>query len=135
MGNSNRVTLDGLSDAIIKELTSYSRYVQMKINKAGHKAILEVVRKTKDTAPFNAQAYHRHYVDLISSKSEKSRIGDETHFWYVKAPGYRLTHLLVHGHPTRDGGRTRSDPFLENAIRAVLPDYEKEIEEAIKLDL
>lgn len=121
-----------LGGAIAEQLTLYSKDVQDKVNKAGRKAIKEMERKTKDTAPFNARAYHQHYVDLIATKSEKSRTGDETHIWYVKAPGHRLTHLLVDGHETRDGGRTRGDPFLENALAAVLPDYEEAVKEAAK---
>ena len=130
MANSNRVELDELGNAIAKELTVYGKEMQDRVNKAGRKAIKEVERKTKDTAPFNARAYHQHYTDLIATKTEQSRTGDETHIWYVKPPGHRLTHLLVDGHETRDGGRTHADPFLQNALDAVLPDYEKEVEEA-----
>lgn len=129
---ANRVQLEDLGDAIAQELTLYTQDVQDKVNKAGRKAIKELERKTKDTAPYNARAYHQHYADLIATQSEKGRTGDETHTWYVKPPGHRLTHLLVDGHETRDGGRTRADPFLANALAAVLPDYEREVEEAVK---
>lgn len=121
-----------LGEAITQELTTYGKNVQEKVNKAGRKAIKEVERKTKDTAPFNARAYHQHFVDLIATKTEKARTGDETHIWHVKPPAHRLTHLLVKGHETKDGGRTRGDPFLKNALDAVLPDYEKDVEEAVK---
>ena len=132
MGNSNRVTLEELGGAIAKELTVYGKEVQDKVNKAGRKAIKEIERKTKDTAPFNARAYHQHYADMIATQTDKSRTGDETHTWYVKPPGHRLTHLLAHGHETRDGGRTGASSFLSDAVDAVLPDYEKEVEEAAK---
>lgn len=124
--------LAGLGDAIAEELTLYSKEVQAAVNKAGSRAIKELERKTKDTAPFNARAYHQHYADLIATKTEKSRTGDDVHIWYVKAPGHRLTHLLVHGHDTKDGGRTKADPFLSNALGSVLPDYEQAVEEAVK---
>ena len=45
---------------------------------------------------------------------------------------HRLTHLLVHGHATRNGGRTKANPFLKNALDAVLPEYERAVEEAVK---
>lgn len=127
------IKLEDLGGAIANELTVYGKEVQDKVNKAGRKAIKEMERKTKDTAPFNAQAYHQHYADLIATKTERSRTGDETHTWYVKPPGHRLTHLLVRGHETRDGGRTDGDPFLQNALDEVLPDYEKDVEEAAKI--
>lgn len=128
---ANRIALEDLGAAIAQELTLYSEEVQERVNKAGRKAIKEIERKTKDTAPFNAQAYHQHYVDQIATTSEKSRTGDEKHIWYVKPPGHRLTHLLVDGHETRDGGRTEADPFLQNALDDVLPDYEQAVEDAV----
>ena len=128
---NTRIQIDELGKAIDRELTTYKKSVIDKINKAGQRAIKALERKTKDTAPFNARAYHQHYVDLIATKSEDSRTGDKKFFWYVKPPAHRLTHLLVHGHEKRDGGRTSSDPFLKNALDEVLPEYEREVEEAI----
>ncbi|MBQ7013391.1 MAG: hypothetical protein IJN11_05690 [Oscillospiraceae bacterium] len=121
-----------LGGAIAEALTLYSEEVQKRVDKAGQKAVNELVRKTKDTAPFDVKAHHRHYVDCIASKKIQSRLGFTEHVWYVKAPCYRLTHLLVHGHETRDGGRTRADPFLQNALDEVLPEYEAAVEEAIQ---
>lgn len=129
---SKQVTVAGLGAAIAQELTQYSRDVQDKVDKAGRKAVRELVRITKDTAPFNARDYDEHYVDRITSKSEVSRAGLSRHIWYVKPPGHRLTHLLVHGHATVNGGRTKADPFLHNALDRVLPEYERDIEEAVK---
>lgn len=129
---NNAVSIDDLAGAIKRELTVYSESVQDKINKAGARAIKDLERKTKDTAPFNARAYHRHYVDYISTKSEDARTGDKKFIWYVAPPAHRLTHLLVHGHETRDGGRTKADPFLKNALDDVLPEYEKAVKEAIE---
>jgi hypothetical protein len=60
--------------------------------------------------------------------------GQKRFIWHVKAPDYRLTHLLVKGHATKDGGRTKANPFLQNALDQVLPEYEKEVEEAVKSD-
>lgn len=126
------VPLTQLGGAIAQELTAYHKDVIERVDKAGRHAIKELERKTKDTAPFNARAYHRHYAEMIATKAEPTRTGGTKYIWYVKPPAYRLTHLLVHGHETRDGGRTRADPFLHNALDAVLPDYEKAVEEALK---
>ena len=132
MAKKSTVKITGLADAITKDLTLYTKEVQDKINKAGRRAIKEVERKTKDTAPFNARAYHRHFVDQIATRTDKSRTGDETHVWYVKPPAHRLTHLLVHGHETKDGGRAGGSSFLRDALDDALRDYEKEVEEAIR---
>ena len=127
-----RIQAGELGDAINRELELYSRQVTESVNKAGQKAIKELERITKDTAPFDEKVYRRHYVESIATKTEDSRTGDQKHIWYVKPPNHRLTHLLVKGHETRDGGRTRADPFLKNALKRVLPKYEKDVQEAVK---
>ena len=68
----------------------------------------------------------------ISSKEIESVSGMKKYVWHVKAPDHRLTHLLVHGHDTPTGGRTRANPFLKNALAEVLPEYEKAVEEAAR---
>lgn len=127
-----RVTnLSTLGEVIGEELKLYTFEVNEKVYKAGQKAVKELERITKDTAPFNARAYHKHYVDMIATKSERRRTGVTVHTWYVKPPAHRLTHLLVKGHETKDGDRTKADPFLQNALDRVLPEYEKDIKEAL----
>lgn len=116
--------------ALGKLLDNYHQDVLDKVDEASEKAVKSLVKKTKATAPVGAR--HGQFKKNIASKRlEKTRNGS-TYAWYVKAPDYRLTHLLVHGHATVKGGRTRADPFLENALAEVLPEYEKEVKEAIK---
>lgn len=112
-------------------LTVYSKELQDRVDKIGHASMAKIVQLTRDTAPFDAQAYHRHFVDQITMKAVRRRASGTTYVWYVKAPCHRLTHLLVHGHETKDGGRTRPDPFLQNAMDKVLPEYVAAIERAI----
>lgn len=122
-----------LTSTVVDMLTGYNRDVCDKVYKAGHKAIKELERKTIDTAPIGKRRKPGdHFRDSITSKSERDRLGNSTHTWYVKAPNYRLTHLLVHGHATRNGGRTKANPFLVNALTPVLKQYESDVEEAVK---
>lgn len=117
-----------LGDAIAKTLTIYHDQVVTGIDEAGEEAMKKLVKKTKATAPVGARGSFK---KSITSTRQTGPRGDRF-VWHVKAPDHRLTHLLVHGHATRDGGRTRGDPFLQNALDEVLPDYEKAIEEAVK---
>lgn len=120
-----------LGEAIEQELTLYHSSVVERINAASKEAVKALVKKTKATAPEQTGSFKKH----ISSKMlEKSRLGDEKYVWYVRPPDHRLTHLLVHGHAKKNGGRTKGDPFLKNAVDAVLTDYEKAVEEAVKSD-
>lgn len=123
---------DQLGEALADTFTLYNTSVNDKVYKAGQKVIKKMVATTQSTAPYNARAYHEHYVDSITSKSEKNRLGGSTHTWYVKPPHYRLTHLLAKGHATRDGGQTRADPFLRDARDTACEEFEEAVKEAVK---
>lgn len=129
MANSKRIKLEDLGGAIAQELTLYHSDVTEIVNELSEQAAKELVKRTKPTAPVGARGSFKK--NIASKQNKKSRNGN-TYAWYVKAPDHRLTHLLVHGHETRDGGRTKADPFLQNAMEVVLPKYEKDVEEAIK---
>lgn len=121
--NSNQ-----LSAAIAQELTSYHDAVLEKVDKAGAEAMKALVKQTKATAPVGNRGKFKR---AIASKVLEKGPRGVKRVWYVKTPEHRLTHLLAHGHATKDGGRTRSDPFLQNALSTVLPEYEQAVEEAI----
>ena len=126
------ISPEQLSNAISEQLELYKKSVELQIDKAGAKAVKNMVRITKDTAPINLKHHGRHYVSCIASKREKSRTGPAVYTWYVKPPCYRLTHLLVNGHVTKNGGRTRKDPFLKNACDKVLPEFENDVIKAVE---
>ena len=122
---------EDLGEAIEKELTVYREGVTERLDKAASAAVKKLVKLTKSTAPVGARG--RFSQSITSKLLEKSNRGS-TYVWFVKSPAARLTHLLAHGHATKDGGRTKADPFLKNALDVVLPEYEKAAEEAVKND-
>lgn len=117
-----------LGAAIEKELTIYHQDVLDAMNAAGDKAVTSLVKKTRATAPKGARGSFK---KSIAKEEIKGKRGN-TYVWYVKPPDHRLTHLLVHGHATKDGGRTKADPFLENALADVMPEYENDVKEALQ---
>ena len=121
-----------LGAAISQELTIYTKEVQEKVDAVGRKSIKRLVKLTQETAPIG-ERYGGTFATSIASKEVKGARGSRF-VWHVKAPNHRLTHLLVHGHATKDGGRTKANPFLKRALDTVLPEYEKELEEAVKSD-
>lgn len=126
-----KTTKPGDIGAIIEqELTIYTREVQEKVDEAGRKAIKRLVRLTQETAPIGDRM-GGNFATSIASKEIKGNRGN-SFIWYVKAPNHRLTHLLVHGHATKDGGRTQANPFLKKALSIVLPEYEEAVKEAVK---
>ena len=126
---NKKVSLQDLGAAIQQELTVYHQDVNSAIDQASDKAVKDLAKRTRATAPKGVRGS---YKKNIASKQLKKSLNGSTYVWYVKAPDHRLTHLLVKGHATRNGGRTRANPFLKNALDEVLPDYEKAVEEALK---
>lgn len=120
---------ENLGAALEKELTVYHQNVVERIEIVGAEAAKKLVKLTRATAPEGARKQFRR---SIASKVLKKGLNGSTYVWYVKPPDHRLTHLLVHGHATRDGGRTKASPFLQNALEIVLPEYEKAVKEAVK---
>lgn len=118
-----------LGKAIEQELTIYHKGVVERINAAGAAAAAKLKKLTKASAPVASGSFKKN----IAVKEETNpSTGMKSYIWHVKAPDHRLTHLLVHGHVTPNGGRTKADPFLQNALDAVLPEYEESVEEALK---
>lgn len=134
------IRVDQVGAAIEQQLTIYGEEVNGKLTTATEQAMEKLVKLTKATAPKGARGSFRK--NITSDSNQLKRAKRSAHgglhgrviksTWYVKAPDYRLTHLLVHGHVTKNGGRTKPDPFLENALAQVLPEYESAVEEAIK---
>jgi hypothetical protein len=119
-----------LGDAVQRELTTYHKELTRRINNLTKESAAAIVKKTKATAPKRTGNFRKN----IASKLVRSGINGDVYAWYVKAPDYRLTHLLVHGHATTNGGHTNGDPFLENALNEVLPGYEQAVKEAVQND-
>lgn len=110
-------------------LTLYTEQVTEAVNEEGRKAVKELVRQTKAAAPVGHRGAFKR---SIAMREDDAGNGMKKYTWYVKPPNHRLTHLLVNGHATKDGGRTRPDPFLQNALNNVIPDYERKVREAIR---
>ena len=119
-----------LGDAIQRELTTYSEGVAERVNAAGKTAAEKLKKLTKAAAPVASGDFRKH----IAVKEVDAGHGMKKYIWHVKSPDHRLTHLLVHGHATKNGGRTKGDPFLKNALETVLPEYEQAVKEAVQND-
>lgn len=129
MAKRTSVKVTGLGDAITQELTMYHQDVTEQVDKISEASIKQLTKLTRATAPVGARGDYR---KSIASKLLVKRKTGSTYVWYVKAPNHRLTHLLAHGHATKDGGRTKADPFLQNAVDQVMPEYEAAVERTLK---
>lgn len=129
---------DAFNEQMERVLTIYAEDVNEKLRTITTETMKQLVKETKVTAPRGRrqgkESYRRHITADYkgTKKSARGLQGQNVHaIWYVRAPDYRLTHLLVYGHATRNGGRTTANPFLQNAVNKVLPEYEQKVQEAI----
>lgn len=125
-----KISGNQLAQAVTEELTIYGEQVEEALIGATREAVVKLVRKTRATAPVRSGEFRKHIAGDFRGLKRGTRNPHAT--WYVKAPHYRLTHLLVHGHPKRGGGWVDGDPFLHNALNEVLPEYENAVKEALK---
>lgn len=126
-----------LNEQLAEVLTIYSARVNDRLREVTTETMKKLVKETRATAPVGRR--HGQYKKNITAdysgtrKSARGLRGQNVKaVWYVKAPDYRLTHLLVKGHATKDGDRTTPNPFLQNALDKVLPEYERAVEEAVQ---
>lgn len=127
MAKNKNVKINNLSKAIRDIVQEYADGVDEGVDRVAAQAVEDLVQKTKATAPKRTGSYRK---NIASQKSQD--VKGAKYIWYVKKPDYRLTHLLVHGHATRNGGRTKKNPFLQNALKSVLSDFEKNLQEVVK---
>jgi hypothetical protein len=120
-------------------LTIYNEEINEKLRAITTESMKQLVKETKATAPRGRRGAKDSYRKHISGdyrgtkKSTQGLRGQDIHaVWYVRAPDYRLTHLLVYGHATNNGGRTKSNPFLHNAREKVVAEYEQKVQEVLQ---
>ena len=116
--------------ALQQQLTLYSQKVNENCYAAGQKAVQALVDKTKATVNRRTGAYRK----AIACRELYRNVRGFLFAWYAKSPHHRRTHLLVKGHAKRGGGRVQGFPFLDNAVAEVLPQFETDMEDAVKDD-
>ena len=126
---ADTVSIEVLGAAIEQELTIYHQDVVDGIDRVTQKTMKDLVKRTRATAPVG---YRGKFKRDITYQVKKRSAHGSLYVWGAKAPSHRLTHLVVKGHATRDGGRTRGNSFLQDALDKLLPEYERNVEEVLR---
>lgn len=92
----------------------------------------QLVKETKETAPRGKR--NNHYYKSITHKIARNTRTSYRQIWYVKGSDARITHLLEHGHATRDGGRTKAYHFVKKAYDKLEPKFLEELQEIMARD-
>ena len=122
------VNIDQLAAEIAKGLAEYSQDVVEKVNVSSEAVGKAAVKQLKQTSPKR----HGKYAKSWTMKTEPEVGQPHKRIVHVKAPHYRLTHLLEHGHAKVGGGRVEGKPHIRPAEEMVIKEFIDEVEEAIK---
>lgn len=122
------VSVDQLAAEIAKGLAEYSQDVVERVNASSERIGKEAVKRLKQTSPKRYGKYAKSW----TMKTEKAIGQPHTRIIHAKAPHYRLTHLLEHGHAKRGGGRVEGKPHIRPAEEMVIKEFVAEVEEAIE---
>ena len=123
-----KIKIDQLAAEIAKGLAEYSQDVVEKVNVSSERIGKEAVKRLKQTSPKKTGKYAKSW----TMTTEKAIGQPHTRIIHAKAPHYRLTHLLEHGHAKVGGGRVEGRPHIRPAEEQVIKDFVSEVEEAIE---
>ena len=95
------ISIDQLAAEIAKGLSEYSQEVVEKVNISSEKVGKAAVKRLKESSPKRYGKYAKSW----AVKTEPEIGQPHKRIVHVKAPHYRLAHLLEHGHAKKGGGR------------------------------
>ena len=123
-----KIKIDQLTAEIAKGLAEYSQDIVEKVNISSEKIGKEAVKQLRQTSPKKTGKYAKSW----AMATEKEFGQPHKRIIHARAPHYRLTHLLEHGHAKRGGGRVEGKPHIRPAEEMVIREFMAEVEEAIK---
>jgi len=123
-----KIKIDQLAAEIAKGLAEYSQDVVEKVNVSSEKVGKEAVKQLKQTSPKKTGKYAKSW----TMSTEKAIGQPDLRIIHVKAPHYRLAHLLEYGHAKVGGGRVEGRPHIRPAEEEVIREFTREVEEVIK---
>lgn len=127
------IAYDQLAEALQKQLSEYSTALTEELN-AAYKELADAgVDELKRVRPYHDRTgqYSKNFA-VKQRKNAQSVVGAQSYTIHNKKR-YQITHLLEHGHLTRDGKRkTQAFPHWEEAERKIESEAVRKIEEAVR---
>jgi len=124
---ATKVSIDGMADAILKELNAYADSTSDGVKSAVTKAAKLVKSEIQAGAPVRSGAYKKSWA--TKNTDESSHKLEITVYSHNR---YQIAHLLEHGHAKRGGGRVSARPHIAAAEQSGIELLEQEIERSIR---
>ena len=124
---ATRVSVDGLAEAVMKELNDYAKAATEDVKKAVKKAGDSVKKDIQANAPKDTGAYAKSW--SVKNMKETSHSLEVTVYSRNR---YQLAHLLEFGHAKRGGGRVPGRAHIAPAEEAGIRQLETEIERCLR---
>ena len=121
------ISIDNLDKALKEVLEEYSSEIRDDVKSVTHQVSEKFKEETKKDAP---RGYRKKFYKHIDVKQNETLDG-AVDTWYVKDPEYRLTHLIKNGHQKVNGGRTKSNDFIDRNYEQAEKEFEERIVEVI----
>ena len=122
------INISQLNSEIQRIMREYEDDVEEDVSKAVDKCAKEAKKIIVDHAP----SRHGDYKKNISTRKERTRKGQYKKVVFVKAPYYRIAHLLEYSHATRNGGSTTAQPHFRFGEEYLDKNFEREVRERIE---
>lgn len=124
---SQRVSIDGLADAVMKQLDEYNELATDEMKKAVKKAGKTVKEEINGSAPVRTGRYAKSWTSRTTAESST-----DIEVTVYSPSRYMLAHLLENGHAKRGGGRVRAIPHIKPAEEIGEQQLETDIAKALK---
>ena len=124
---ASKVSIDGMADAIMKELIDYSDMTSEGVKSAVKEAAKTVKKEIQAGAPVRSGAYKRSWATKNTAESS-----NKLEITVYSRNRYQIAHLLEHGHAKRGGGRVAARPHIASAEQSGIEQLEQEIERCIR---
>ena len=129
---SKKIKADEMSNELVRLLTNYTE----EVTEIAKDVVDEIAQGVMDETKSHISWHDKVYSNSFALKKSFEDKRNKRMTWYVKAPHYRLTHLLEFGHITRriKNGKARTDkfPHVRYGDEFVKNNLEKRLKEAIE---
>lgn len=124
---SGRISVDGLTDAIMEQLNEYKDLATDEMKKAVKSAGKTVRQEINNSAPVKTGRYAKFWTSRTTAETTS-----DIEVTVYSPSRYMLAHLLEKGHAKRNGGRTRAFPHIAPAEEKGEEQLMGDIERALK---